>query len=176
LGIRGNISRSNLADTNESRDWRIHCDFARRMSCTRPAASSSRAQSRISNASASTPVLSITPRGSSATSSRVDRVLFPTRLSRAVAKKPLHKSRWQLELFFKWINQHLRIKRFFGTSENAVESQIWIAVATYVLVTIVRKTLNIDLSLHVMLKNLSCLWTWHRWKKLGPHGNQLILL
>ncbi len=51
----------------------------------------------------------------------------------------LYKSRWQVELFFKWIKQHLRVKRFFGTSENAVKSQVWIAVATYVLVAIVRK-------------------------------------
>ena len=56
----------------------------------------------------------------------------------------LYKSRWQVELFFKWIKQHLRIKQFFGTSENAVKTQIWIAVSVYVLVAIVRKKLNID--------------------------------
>jgi hypothetical protein len=67
----------------------------------------------------------------------------------------LYKSRWQVELFFKWIKQHLRIKRFFGTSENAVKSQVWIAVAVYVLVAIVRKRLDLDLSLHSMLQILS---------------------
>jgi len=67
----------------------------------------------------------------------------------------LYRSRWQVELFFKWIKQHLRIKRFFGTSENAVKTQVWIAVAVYVLVTIVRKRLNLDLSLHEMLQILS---------------------
>jgi len=67
----------------------------------------------------------------------------------------LYKSRWQVELFFKWIKQHLRIKRFFGTSENAVKSQIWIAVATYVLVAIIKKRLKLDLSLHAMLQILS---------------------
>ena len=67
----------------------------------------------------------------------------------------LYKSRWQVELFFKWIKQHLRIKRFFGTSQNAVKSQVWIAVATYVLVAIVRKRLKLDLSLHTMLQVLS---------------------
>lgn len=67
----------------------------------------------------------------------------------------LYKSRWQVELFFKWIKQHLRIKRFFGTSENAVKSQVWIAIATYVLVAIARKRLNVDLSLHTMLQVLS---------------------
>lgn len=67
----------------------------------------------------------------------------------------LYKSRWQVELFFKWIKQHLRIKRFFGTSQNAVKSQVWIAVATYVLVAILKKRLNLDLSLHSMLQILS---------------------
>ena len=67
----------------------------------------------------------------------------------------LYKSRWQVELFFKWIKQHLRIKRFFGTSENAVKSQVWIAVSTYVLVAIARKRLNVNLSLHSMLQVLS---------------------
>jgi hypothetical protein len=67
----------------------------------------------------------------------------------------LYRQRWQIELFFKWIKQHLRIKRFFGTSANAVKSQIWIAVAVYVLVAIVRKRLNLRLSLHAMLQILS---------------------
>ncbi len=58
-------------------------------------------------------------------------------------------------MFFKWIKQHLRIKRFFGTSENAVKSQVWIAVASYVLVAIVKKRLNLKLSLHAMLQILS---------------------
>jgi hypothetical protein len=67
----------------------------------------------------------------------------------------LYRSRWQVELFFKWIKQHLRIKRFFGTSENAVKTQIWIAVSVYVLVAIIRKQLNLELSLHEMLQILS---------------------
>lgn len=67
----------------------------------------------------------------------------------------LYKSRWQVELFFKWIKQHLRIKRFFGTSENAVKSQIWIAVAVYVLIAIVKKRLNLDASLYTLLQILS---------------------
>ena len=67
----------------------------------------------------------------------------------------LYKSRWQVELFFKWIKQHLRIKQFFGTSENAVKSQIWIAVSVYVLVAIVKKRLNLDASLHTLLQILS---------------------
>jgi hypothetical protein len=67
----------------------------------------------------------------------------------------LYKSRWQVELFFKWIKQHLRIKRFFGTSENAVKTQIWIAVSVYVLIAIVKKRLNLSVSLHTFLQILS---------------------
>jgi len=67
----------------------------------------------------------------------------------------LYKSRWQVELFFKWIKQHLRIKRFIGNSENAVKTQIWCAVATYVLIAIVKKELQIDASLYTMLQILS---------------------
>ena len=67
----------------------------------------------------------------------------------------LYRCRWQIELFFKWIKQHLRIKAFFGTSENAVKTQIWIAVAVYVLVAIVKKRLKLDASLHELLQILS---------------------
>jgi IS4 transposase len=99
----------------------------------------------------------------------------------------LYRSRWQVELFFKWIKQHLRIKRFFGTSENAVKTQIWIAVAVYVLVAIVRKRLDLELSLHEMLQILSVmpfektpmiqLLTCSATKEnFNNHLNQLILL
>jgi hypothetical protein len=67
----------------------------------------------------------------------------------------LYRCRWQVELFFKWIKQHLRIKAFFGTSENAVKTQIWIAVSTYVLVAIVKKRLNLSASLYELLQILS---------------------
>jgi IS4 transposase len=67
----------------------------------------------------------------------------------------LYRCRWQVELFFKWIKQHLRIKVFFGTSENAVKTQIWIAVSVYVLVAIVKKRLNIAASLYEILQILS---------------------
>jgi len=63
----------------------------------------------------------------------------------------LYKSRWQIELFFKWIKQHLRIKTFYGTSENAVKAQIWIAISTYLLVAIIKKRLGTDLSLYTIL-------------------------
>jgi hypothetical protein len=67
----------------------------------------------------------------------------------------LYKARWKVELFFKWIKQHLRIKRFYGNSENAVKSQIWIAISIYVLVAIIRKRLNIEASLYTLLQILS---------------------
>ena len=67
----------------------------------------------------------------------------------------LYKSRWQVELFFKWIKQHLRIKRFYGTTENAVKTQIWTAVSIYVLVAIVKKELRLDASLYQLLQILS---------------------
>ena len=67
----------------------------------------------------------------------------------------LYKSRWQIELFFKWIKQNLRIKRFYGTSENAVKTQIWTAVSVYVLIAIIKKRLHLDASLQTLLQILS---------------------
>ena len=67
----------------------------------------------------------------------------------------LYRSRWQVELFFKWIKQHLRIKAFFGLSENAVKSQIWISVSVYVLIAIIKKRLHLDQSLYTILQSLS---------------------
>jgi IS4 transposase len=67
----------------------------------------------------------------------------------------LYKSRWQVELFFKWIKQHLRIKQFYGVSENAVKTQIWIAVSVYVLVAIIRKRLRLEASLYTLLQVFS---------------------
>ncbi len=67
----------------------------------------------------------------------------------------LYKSRWQVELFFKWIKQHLRIKSFYGTSENAVKTQIWIAVSVYILIAIIKKRLHLDLSPYTILQILS---------------------
>ena len=67
----------------------------------------------------------------------------------------LYKCRWQVELFFKWVKQHLRIKRFFGTTENAVKTQVWIAISVYLLVAIVKKRLDIDASLYTITQVLS---------------------
>ena len=67
----------------------------------------------------------------------------------------LYRHRWQIELFFKWIKQHLRIKRFFGTSENAVKTQIWIAVSVYILLATIRERLHIPCEMHTMMQILS---------------------
>ena len=99
----------------------------------------------------------------------------------------IYKCRWQVELFFKWIKQHLRIKAFYGTSDNAVKTQIWIAVSVYVLVAIVRKRLRLDSSLYQILQILS-LTLFEKtpiWRALQPpaseddyeqNSNQLTLL
>jgi Transposase DDE domain/Domain of unknown function (DUF4372) len=73
----------------------------------------------------------------------------------ALAIARLYQCRWQIELFFKWIKQHLRIKAFYGTTENAVRTQIWIAISVYLLVAIVKKRLHLDMSLYTMLQILS---------------------
>lgn len=98
----------------------------------------------------------------------------------------LYKNRWQVELFFKWIKQHLRIKRFLGTSENAVKTQVWCAIATYVLIAIVKKELQLNASLYTCLQilsvsvfektQISCALQTDGYKnQLPPSANQLIL-
>ena len=98
----------------------------------------------------------------------------------------LYKCRWQVELFFKWIKQHLRIKAFYGTSRNAVKTQVWIAISLYVLVAIVKKRLHLDISLYTILQILSVtafektpilqLFTDFNCKELeGEHHKQLTL-
>ncbi len=98
----------------------------------------------------------------------------------------LYKGRWQVELFFKWIKQHLRIKRFFGNTENAVKTQVWIAISVYLLVAIIKKRLDIDASLYTILQVLSVtvfektpllqmLSEAERTEKNHPQNNQLNL-
>lgn len=98
----------------------------------------------------------------------------------------LYKSRWQVELFFKWIKQHLRIKRFLATTENAVRTQIWCAIATYLLIAIVKKELQLDASLYTCLQilsvsvfektQLSCALRQNNSQtQLPDHPNQLVL-
>jgi hypothetical protein len=104
----------------------------------------------------------------------------------AVTIAQIYKCRWEVELFFKWIKMHLRIKAFYGTSENAVKTQIWIAVSIYVLVAIVRKRLGLEMSLYQILQILSIallektpilslLEAFDSRSDLPDHSNQLIL-
>jgi len=98
----------------------------------------------------------------------------------------LYKNRWKIELFFKWIKQHLKIKSFYGTSLNAVKTQIWISISVYVMIAIIKKTLKIEMSLYKILQILSVsvfeklsilqLLTKHNYKnRQHPDSNQLIL-
>jgi Domain of unknown function (DUF4372)/Transposase DDE domain len=104
----------------------------------------------------------------------------------AVTIAQIYKCRWEVELFFKWIKMHLRIKAFYGTSENAVKTQIWIAVSIYVLVAIVRKRLELEMSLYQILQILSIallektpilsvLEAWDSRSDLPDHSNQMIM-
>ena len=104
----------------------------------------------------------------------------------AITIAQLYKQRWQVELFFKWIKQNLRIKSFYGTSENAVKTQIWIAVSVYLIVAIIKKRLNLQESLYTMLQVLSVslsertsmfqLLTFYDYKNnMGKNYNQLNL-
>jgi IS4 transposase len=85
------------------------------------------------------------------------RLIFLTNnfLLPALTIAQLYRARWKVELFFRWIKQHLRIKAFYGTSENAVKTQVWVAVSVYVLVAIVKKQLGLGLSLYKILQILS---------------------
>ena len=105
----------------------------------------------------------------------------------ALAIANLYKSRWQVELFFKWMKQHLRIKAFFGTSQNAVKPQIWIAISIYVLVAIVRKELKLSARLYQILQVVSvtifertpilqALQQQYTGEKSKPFSNKLRLL
>jgi hypothetical protein len=196
MGFRGKVSRSTLADANESHDWRIFADFAQVLiTIARPlhacdlmgvdldqslyALDSTKSnvllQRRYSHpVDKSTGVLSdqtvILSSLQSATAypdtlrkvsyfdaERSKRLKFLTNNFTLPARTiaDLYRQRWQVELFFKWIKQHLRIKAFYGTSENAVKTQIWIAVSIYVLVAIVRKRLKLEASLYQILQILS---------------------
>lgn len=88
---------------------------------------------------------------------RSNRLILLTNYFQLPAEKvsELYKQRWKIELFFKWVKQHLRIKKFFGTSENAVKTQIWIAISVYVLIAIIKKRLKVEAELYIILQILS---------------------
>jgi hypothetical protein len=171
MGFRHSAHRSTLADATESRDWRIWSDLAavlirraRKLYWRVNSAKVDRSSGLVCDQS-------IALNGHYISQDYLEhlrriRYKDPTTkqtlvfLTNNTALPPLtiaalYKSRWQVELFFKWIKQHLRIKKFLGNSENSVKTQIWCAVSTYVLIAIVKKELQLNASLYTLLQILS---------------------
>src|SRR5256714_474743 len=213
MGFRGKVSRSTLADANELRDWRIYADFERLYLFTRCSAffvvrskenillqrRYSHPVDRSSGVRSDHTVVLTASESAKVYPDALRRVTYfdlqnQKRLKfltnnfflPALTIAKIYKSRWMVELFFKFIKQHLRIKSFYGTSENAVKTQIWIAVSIYVLVAIVRKRLRLEVSSYQILQILSltlfekmpilrALEAIDSQNELGGDPNQLIL-
>lgn len=181
---RCKVSRSTLAYTNENRDWHIYADFAQVLihiarnlyanedfgveldqtvyaldSTTIDLCLSLFPWARFRKQKGAVKMHTLLdlrgniPTFIQITDGKVHDVNIFILPSLTIAK--LYKCRWQVELFFRWIKQHLRIKAFYGTSENAVKTQIWIAISVYVLVAIIKKRLKLDMSLYTILRILS---------------------
>jgi len=167
MGIRGNVSRNTLANANKVRDWRIYSDFAQVL-----IGKAKRLYSRtIDKLTGIQCDQTIVPQNFYAQKNYPEklrriryldaktnkRLVFLTNNFTLPAKTiaELYQYRWQIELFFKWIKQHLRIKAFYGTSENAITTQIWIARSIYVLVALIKKDLKLDQNLYTILQVLS---------------------
>jgi IS4 transposase len=181
-GFRGHIAKSTLADANEKRPWQIYADFARLYTFTKSMAFFvTRAKTNIDYTRISYRTVdkttglrsdqTITLQGQRTSQDypvpmrRISyydkdtnkRLVFLTNnftLDALIIAK-LYKCRWKIELFFKWLKQNLHIKAFFGTSDNAVKTQIWIAVNVYVLIAIIKKELRLGHSLAEILQILS---------------------
>ena len=201
MGIRSTVSRNNLSNANERRDWRIYAEFAqvliaeaRRLYTDEDLGVDLNATVYALDSTTIDLCLSVFP-WARRYSHPVDRTTglicdqtvllstfypakaYPEPLRRikffdvttdlrlvfltndfaspALTIVRLYKLRWQIELFFKWIKQHLRIRAFYGTSPNAVKTQIWIALSTYLLIAIIRKRLYLELPLYTILQVLS---------------------
>jgi len=152
LGLRGEVSRSVLADANRERDWRIYHDLAQLLTGVR-----SDQIIWLRNPSSIQHFPDKLRRIHYVDGATGNRLIFLTNhlTLPAFTMARLYKGRWQVELFFKWIKQHLRIKHFYGTSDNAVKTQIWIAICVYVLVAIIKKQLASERSLYNILQVLS---------------------
>ena len=144
MGLKNVPARSTLSDALNLRNWRIYHDLAMRMITQ---ARGLYADERL-NLDLDATVYALV-------------FLANNTALPALTIAALYKNRWQVELFFKWIKQHLRIKKFLGTSENAVKTQIWCAVCTYVLIAIVKKKLHLDASLYTLLQILS-VWVFEK--------------
>jgi hypothetical protein len=153
MGLGEPVRRATLADANESRDWHIHAEFAHRPDHRRD-----RRSNRRIGRSSHPPGLSSASAAHSLSQRRNGQDTDLSDQSGCVAgiddlrpvQKPLAGG-----VVFKWIKQHLRIQRLYGTSENAVKSRIWIAVSVYVLVAVVRKRLNLEAPLYTLLQVFS---------------------
>lgn len=157
MGFTGPVSRSTLADANERRDWRIYADVAQALIAeARQLYADEPLDVELDHtvyALDPAPLRRIRYRDPESNKTLV--FLTNDFALPALTITGLYRNRWQVELFFKWIKQHLRIKAFYGTSPNAVKTQIWIAISAYVLVAILRKRLNIDRDLYTILQILS---------------------
>ena len=177
--IRSRVVRSTPCYANEQRDWRIYADFAQALiRIARPLYAEEDLGLELDNtvyaldASTIDLCLSIFPWGLfRSTKSAVKlHTLLDLRGNNftipAQTVADLYRYRWQVELFFKWIKPHLRIKSFFGMSENAVKTQMWIAISVYVLVAIIKKRLNLSTDLCTILQILSLTFSkkilWNR--------------
>ncbi len=175
------IARNTLAKANELRDWRIYADFARLYVIDQAKAffvirAQDNQQYRRLYSTLADKTTGVQSDQTIVLTGPLSRRRYPDRLRRvryydaerdkrlvfltndfelpALTIAMLYKARWQIEQFFKWLKQHLRIKSFFGTSENAVKTQVWIAVSVYVLVAILEKRLALDQSLYRILQIL----------------------
>ena len=172
MGIRGSVARNTLANANKRRDWRIHAEFAQELiRIARPLYADEDLGVELENTVFALDASMIVLTGveskrdypqplrrvkyRDAKTGKTFNFLTNNFIVSPVAIADLYRHRWQVELFFKWIKKHLRIKSFYGTSENAVKTQIWIAVAVYVLVAIIKKRLGVSASLYTILQSLS---------------------
>jgi hypothetical protein len=161
------VARNTLANANAVRPWQIYADLvqhligiARPLYANEPIGLDLKETVYAFDATTIDLCLSVYPTALRRVVVRDDdgkRITFLTNNTSLAPETvgELYRLRWQVELFFKWIKQHLRIKAFFGTSENAVKTQIWIAVATYVLIAIVKKRAMLPHSLYELLQILS---------------------
>jgi hypothetical protein len=174
MGMRHAIRRSTLADANETRNWRIWSDLAallirraRRLYAGEPMGVYSMPVDRSTGVMCDQRVIQAKPYGLAHYPEHSRRIRYTdpetgkklvitnNTVLPALSICALYKSRWQVGLFFKWIKQHLRIRHFLGNSENAVKTQIRCAMATYVLIAIVKKELRLPASLYTLLQILS---------------------
>ena len=157
-GISYAVPRNTLAKANEKRDWRIYKDFADTLlKKVRPLYAQDNFRLDLDNMVYAFDSSTITYEDYA--TNNVYRFLTNNMEYEALTISELYRERWNVELFFKWIKQHLHIKSFYGTSENAIYMQIWIAICTYLLLAYAKKVMHIDQSLHTISKNVGLFLT-----------------